>query len=466
MTESKDSFSANKGSDRGVGESAIEKLRSGFRGELLRPEDAGYDAARQIFNAMIDKRPALIARCTRADDVVSAVNFARSNDLTVSVLGGGHSVAGKAVCDDGIVIDLSQMKGISVDEGRRTAVAEPGLRLGEFDRSTHAFGLATTLGIASDTGIAGLTLGGGLGWLNGKYGLACDNLLSAEVVTAGGDLLRAGADENPDLFWGLRGGGGNFGIVTSFEFQLHPVESVLGGMVLYPFEIARELLPFYLEYASACPDELSSALALLSGPDGSPLVAIVVCYSGDIGEGEGAVEPIRSFATPVADSIQPMPYVALQSILDDGFPRGRRHYWKSSFARDLSADGIQIMTDFMSRKPSPFTICYLQQLHGAAARVPETETAFPHRLDQFDFAILSQWDDRSADDANIEWTRSFSDEMQPHLEDTVYVNNLGEGEEGRVKVAYGPNYDRLAELKRKYDPTNFFSMNQNIKPAE
>ena len=447
-----------------LNEAAAQSLKNSLRGEVLQPADESYDATRKIFNGMIDKRPALIARCADAEDVIRAVSFARSEDLPVAVRGGGHSVAGKSVCDGGLMIDLSLMKEVRVDPESRAAIAQPGLRLGDFDRATHAFGLATTLGIASDTGIAGLTLGGGLGWLNGKYGLACDNLLSAEVVTADGMLLRASAEENPDLFWGLRGGGGNFGVVTSFEYRLHSVETVLGGMTLYPFDKAKDVLPFYLDFSATCPDELSTALALLTGPDGSPLVAFVVCYCGPVSEGENVVGPIRSFGPPIADEIKPMPYVALQSILDGAFPPGRQHYWKSGFARELSADGIEVMTDFMSRKPSPFTVCYLQQLHGAAARVPPTDTAFPHRADQYDFAILSQWDDQSAGEKNVTWTRSFFEALRPHLEKTVYVNSLGDEGEERVRAAYGPNYDRLAALKKKYDPTNFFHMNQNIKP--
>jgi hypothetical protein len=448
-----------------VDEATIQSFSSNLRGELLRSGGDSYEAARKVFNGMIDKRPALIARCAGAADVIHAVNFARSNGLLVAVRGGGHSVAGKSVCDGGLLIDLSLMKGLRIDSMRRTARAQPGLRLGDFDRETQAFGLATTLGIVSDTGIAGLTLGGGLGWLNGKYGLACDNLLSADVVTADGRLLTASANENSDLFWGLRGGGGNFGVVTSFEYQLHPVDTVFGGMALYPFAKAKEVLRFYLDFSAECPDELTTALALLTGPDGSPLVAFVVCHCGTIRDGEKETQPVRAFGPPLVDEIKPMPYLALQSIIDGAFPPGRQHYWKSGFTRELSADGIEIMVDFMARKPSPFTVCYLQQLHGAAARVSPADTAFPHRAEQYDFAILSQWDDPAASEQNVTWTQSFFGAMQPHLEKAVYVNSLGEEGEERVKAAYGPNYDQLVALKNKYDPTNFFHLNQNIKPA-
>ena len=447
-----------------VDETAIQSFRANLRGELLRPNDDSYEATRKVFNRMIDKRPTLIARCAGAADVIKAINFARSNNLLVAVRGGGHSVAGKSVCDGGLLIDLSLMKGLRVDPVRRTARAEPGLRLGEFDRETGAFDLATTLGIVSTTGIAGLTLGGGLGWLNGKYGLACDNLLSADVVTANGQFLTASASENSDLFWGLRGGGGNFGVVTSFEYRLHPVDTVLGGMALYAFDKAKDVLRFYLDLSAGCPDELSTAIALLTSPDGSPVVAFVVCYCGPMGDGEQVLQPVRSFGPPLMDEIKPMLYAAHQSIIDGAFPHGRQHYWKSGFASGLSAEGIEIMVHFMARKPSPLTVCYLQQLHGAAARVSPTETAFPHRADQFDFAIQSQWEDSSAGEQNVAWTKAFFETMQPHLEKAVYVNNLGEEGDERVRAAYGPNYDRLAALKNKYDTTNFFRLNQNIKP--
>ncbi len=445
---------------------AVQDFRACLRGELLCPGDEGYDAARKVFNAMIDRRPAMIARCAGAADVVSAVNFARSYDLPVAVRGGGHSVAGKAVCDGGLMIDLSLMKGIRVDPARRSVRAQPGLRLGEFDRETQGFGLATTLGIVTDTGIAGLTLGGGIGWLNGKYGLACDNLVSVDVVTADGRLLTASESENADLFWGVRGSGGNLGIVTSFEYRLHPLGPVLGGMVAHPLDKAKNALRSFFDLSAQCPDELTTMPTVLTLPDGTLGAALVVCYCGAITDGEGVLKSVRSFGSPVADSIQPVPYVALQSALDPGFPQGRYHYWKGSFARKVSDDTIEIILDFMARKPSPFTLCYFQQVHGAAGRVAPADTAFCHRgTNLYEFSILSQWDDPAATETNVTWTRAFFDALAPHLDKGVYVNSLGDEGEERVRAAFGANYERLVALKKKYDPTNFFRMNQNIRPA-
>ncbi len=448
-----------------ISPSAISGLNKAFRGRLISPGDAGYDDGRRVYNAMIDRRPALIARCAVSADVVASIHFARERDLEVSVHGGGHSIAGKAVCEGGLMIDLSQMKGIDVDPANGVIRAQPGLKLGEFDHATQAHDLATTLGIVSDTGIAGLTLGGGIGWLNGKHGLACDNVLSFEVATAEGQLVRASTQENTDLFWALRGGSGNFGVVTSFEYKLHVVGPVLAGMVVYPHADAVSVLRFYLEFASACPDELSTALAMLCLPDGTPIVSIVVCYCGDLQAGEQAVKGLRSFGTPMLDSIQPMKYVALQSVLDGAFPRGQQHYWKSNFARTLTEEGIEILVEGMSRKPSPLTVAYLQQMHGVAGRIPPWATAFPHRSDHFDFSLLSQWPDPTAAQANIAWTGELYQALRPHVEDAVYVNNLGEEGGDRVRAAYGPNHDRLVEIKTQYDPTNFFHLNQNIVPS-
>jgi FAD/FMN-containing dehydrogenase len=445
--------------------SAIRKFAVGLKGRVILPDDADYNSARAVFNAMIDKRPGMIVCCAGPDDVRSAVNFAREQNLVVAVRGGGHSVAGKAVCDGGLLIDLSAMKGIEVDTNLRTARAQPGLRLGEFDPATQTYGLATTLGIVTNTGIAGLTLGGGIGWLNGKYGLACDNLLSADVVTADGRFLAARADENEDLFWGLRGGSGNFGIVTSFRYQLHRVGQVLGGMIQYPISEARELLRFYAEFARRSPDELSTMAALLTTPEGQPVVAVVVCYCGSLEEGGKVLKPLRTFGSPVADLIAPMSYVEMQSLLDGGFPPGRLHYWKSSFLRTMSDNAIETIVEYATHGPSPTTTVGMQQMHGAASRVGSTQTAFAHRYEQYDFMILSNWPDPADSERNLNWTREFWDAMQPHLEEGVYVNNLGEEGEERVRAAYGPNYDRLVALKNKYDPTNFFRLNQNIKPT-
>lgn len=443
----------------------VREFAANLRGELVRPEDDGYDTTRAIFNGMIDERPAMIVRCAGASDVIQGVNFARTHDLLLSVRGGGHSVAGKAVCDGGLMLDLSPMKGIRVDPARRIAQAQPGLTLGEFDHETQAFGLATPLGVVSMTGIAGLTLGGGLGWLNGKHGLACDNLISADVVTADGRLLTASEEENEDLFWGIRGGGGNFGVVTTFEYRLHPVGPMLGGGLRYSAAEARDVLRFYHEFASSCPDELSTAASLGHAPDGSLVVGIAVCYCGPIGTGERVLRPLRAFGSPLEDSIQPMSYRTLQSAPDAGFPFGRQHYWKSSYLKHLSDEAIEVMVRFVTEMPSPSSGVGLQQMHGAASRVDPAATAFPHRDERYDFLILSQWADLTDLEENIRWTRKFFEAMQPFLEKGVYVNNLGEEGEDRVKEAYGDHYERLAALKDKYDPTNLFRLNQNVKPA-
>jgi FAD/FMN-containing dehydrogenase len=445
-------------------EADIQGFAAALRGDLIRPEDDRYVAARAIFNAMVDGRPALIVRCAGVADVMRGVEFARSHDVPLSIRGGGHSVAGKGVCDGGLMLDLSPMKGIRVDPVRRKAEAQAGLTLGEFDHETQAFGLATTLGVVSVTGIAGLTLGGGLGWLNGLHGLACDNLISADVVTADGRLLRATEEENEDLFWGIRGGGGNFGVVTSFGYRLHPVGTVLAGGLSYPLSKAHEILRFYHEFASGCPDELSTDASLGVTPDGDGVISVSVCYCGPLEEGERVLRSLREFGSPQADNIQPMAYTTLQSAPDAGFPPGRRHYWKSSYLKELSEEAIEVMAEYVSEIPSPATGVGLQQMHGAASRVDPTATAFPHRDEHYDFLILSQWADPAESERNVQWTRSLFEAMEPFFEGGVYVNNLGDEGEDRVREAYGANYERLQALKGKYDPTNLFRLNQNIKP--
>jgi FAD/FMN-containing dehydrogenase len=363
------------------------------------------------------------------------------------------------------MLDLSPMKGVRIDPVHRLVQAQAGLTLGEFDHETQAFGLATTLGVVSVTGIAGLTLGGGLGWLNGKYGLACDNLISADVVTADGRLVTASDEENEDLFWGIRGGGGNFGVVTSFEYQLHPVGPVLGGGLRYPAAEARDFLRFYHEFASNCPDELSTAASLGHALDGSVVVGVAVCYCGPIEEGERVLHPLRTFGSPLEDNVQPMSYQTLQSAPDAGFPLGRQHYWKSSWLKQLSDEAIEVMLGFVTEMPSSNSGVGLQQMHGVASRVDPAATAFPHRDEHYDFLILSQWADRSDSEENVQWTRAFFEAMQPFFESGVYVNNLGEEGEDRIKEAYGAHYEQLVALKDKYDPTNLFRLNQNIRPT-
>jgi FAD/FMN-containing dehydrogenase len=443
----------------------VKALQGAVRGKVLLPGDESYDEARRVFNAMIDRRPAAIVRCAAADDVVVAVNHARTHGLPLSVRGGGHSVAGTAVCEGGIMVDLSLMKDIRVDPAGAVALAQPGLTLGEFDAATQEFGLATTTGVVSMTGLAGLTLGGGIGWLNGRYGLACDNLIEAEVVTADGQLRTASTTEHEDLFWAIRGGGGNFGIVTSFRYQLHPVSLVLGGGVTFSPSHARDALRLYHEFASGSPDELSTAASISLDADRRPVVSVAVCYCGSIERGEEVVRPLRSFGPPIMDGISAMSYTALQSAADAGFPPGRQHYWKASFLRDITSEAIEVMLAFAADMPSSFTGIGLQELCGAASRVEPTATAFPHRERHYDCLILSQWDDGSDADRNIAWTRRLFEALQPFLEGAVYANNLGEEETDRVKAAYGPNYGRLAAVKAEYDPSNLFRLNHNITPA-
>jgi hypothetical protein len=452
--------------DAGAIASAVrEEVGSGLRGEVVWPGDRGYDTARAVFNAMVDRRPLAVIRPVDASDVVRCITFARRHDLALSVRGGGHSVAGNGVRDGAVMVDLSAMKALRVDPATRRVQAGPGLTLGELDRATQVFGLATTLGVVSTTGIAGLTLGGGLGWLNGRYGLACDNLLSAEVATADGQLLRASAQENQDLFWAIRGGGGNFGVVTSLEYQLHPVDLVLAGVLSYPLAMAPRVLRFYDDFAKAAPDELSTAASLGLTPAGEPMVSIVVCYCGPIEEGEQLLRPLRRFQLPIDDGIQPMPYAVLQSARDEGFPFGRLHYWKSGWLGEVTDGVIETLMWFLPQMPSSASGVGLQQLHGVASRVAPSATAFPHRAEQYDFLILSQWPEATDSDRNLQWTRALFEAMRPHLEEAVYVNNLGNEGQGRVQAAYGENYPRLAAMKRTYDPDNLFRANQNIDPS-
>ena len=446
----------------GIGSTGRRELEQALRGKVVWPGDRGYDTARAVFNGMIDRRPLAMVRPVDASDVVGCIEFARRHDLPLSVRGGGHGVAGNAVCDSAVMLDLSALKAVRLDPDSRTVRAEPGLTLGEFDRATQAYGLATTLGVVSTAGIAGLTLGGGLGWLNGRYGLACDNLTSAEVVTADGRLLRASAAENEDLFWGIRGGGGNFGVITSFEYQLHPVGPVLAGGLVYPLDMAPRVLRFYDEFVNAAPDELSTAASLALTPAGEPMVSIAVCYCVPIAQGERLLRPLRRFEAPAEDAIQPMPYTVLQTARDEGYPSGRLHHWKSGWLRHLTDDAIETLVRLVPRMPSCASGVGLQQMHGAASRVPASATAFAHRAEQYDFLILSQWSDPADSEPNLAWTRALFEAMQPQLEESVYVNNLGDEGQDRVRAAYGDNYPRLAALKATYDPANLFRANQNI----
>jgi FAD/FMN-containing dehydrogenase len=448
-----------------IKDAALRDLRSAVKGEVLAPGAEGYDEARRIFNAMIDHRPAVIVRCTGAPDVAACVEFARAHGLPVSVKGGGHNVSGKAVGEGALMIDLAPMKGVRVDAQRRVARAEAGLTLAELDRACQVVGLATPTGVVSPTGIAGLTLGGGIGWLNGKHGLACDNVVSVDIVTADARRLTASATEHADLFWAVRGGGANVGVVTAFEYRVHPVGPVLGGAVAWPLARATRVLAFYDEFARGCPDQLCANAGFATAEDGTPVLGIAVAWIGDLEAGERVLKPLRSFDHPLADGIAPMGYVELQSGGDGGFPSGRRHYWKAGFLRRLGLEAIDLLVHFAATRPSPHTAIVLQQMHGAAARVAPAETAFAHRRDQWDCLMLSQWDHPADDEKNIAWTREFHAAMTPYLERAVYVNDLGADEPERVLAAYGANYERLAAIKAAYDPDNVFHSNQNVTPA-
>jgi FAD/FMN-containing dehydrogenase len=460
----------NTGAEAVLEEGVVEAFRASLRGQLLRAGDAGYDAARTIWNGMIDRCPALIARCAGVADVIHGVNFARTHQLLLAVRGGGHNVAGNAVCDGGLMLDLSGMQSVRIDPVRRTARAEPGLTWGEFDHETQVFGLATSGGQVSTTGIAGLTLGGGWGYLARKYGLASDNLLAVDIVTANGRLLTASATEHADLFWGVRGGGGNFGVVTSFEYQLHPVGPVLAGAVIHPFAQARAVLRFYRDFTMAAPDELASGAVCMTMPDGTPVAGIVVCYNGPLEAGERVLQPLRAFGTPLADQIGSMPYTAAQKLLDAFYPPGLQQYWKASFLREISDEAIDTIVTYCAQRPSPICHGLIEHtLGGAVSRVDREATAFNHRDVQYSFMSLGVCTDPAEAEKCVRWAREFWEAMQPFATGGVYVNYLGrETDEGakRIKAAYGPGkYQRLVALKNTYDPTNLFRLNQNIKPT-
>jgi len=468
-------FEADPRGPAAVDDAAFADLDRQFRGELIRPGDAQYEAARHVWNGAIDRRPALVARCTGVADVRAAVRFARERDLLVAVRGGGHNVAGTATCDGGLVIDLSPMKGIWVDPVARTARAQAGLLWGEVDRETQAFGLAMPGGIVTHTGIAGLTLGGGLGWLMRRYGLTIDNLLSADVVTADGGIVRASADEHPDLFWGLRGGGGNFGVVTAFEYRLHPVGPiVLAGMMVHPAATARELLGFYRDCVASVPDELTTIVVLTTAPPapflpaavhGQPVVIIGACYAGPIEEGERALAPLRRFGEPLADTIRPTPYLVHQALLDPGVPHGLGYYWKSEYVPALSDALIATLVEHAWRAATPESYTIVFHLGGAVAAGDPEGSAFEDRRAGHAVNIDAVWSESSRAPACMAWTRSFWEALRPHSTGRVYVNFLGEEGQDRVRAAYGDaKYERLRALKRRYDPTNLFRLNQNIRP--
>ncbi|GEC53701.1 FAD/FMN-containing dehydrogenase [Bradyrhizobium japonicum] len=437
-----------------------------LKGQVVLAGSAGYDEARRVWNGAVDRRPAMIAYCADTRDVVEAVTFARSRTFPVAVRSGGHNVAGLSVCDGGIVIDLSRMKRIDVDPVRRTARAEAGLDLGEFDRATQAHGLATTMGVNSDTGIAGLTLGGGFGKLGRKFGLTCDNLIAAEVVTAEGQVLRASATEHPDLLWGLKGGGGNFGIVTAFEYRLHPIGTSLPvASTLYLYDRAREAMQFYDEFARNAADEVNVDAALVTLPSGDRFFNISGCYVGSHRDGERALSPIVKFGSPLETRLATVPYLEIQSGGDALFPRGRRYYWKAQFLREIGAGAIDALLDAYARAPNTSSLLVLQHVGGAIARVPVSNSPYANRDAAFDCFPVAIWDDPAGDEANMRWARELWSAVRPYSTGGVYANNLGDEGEDRVRDAYGENYARLVALKNKYDPTNFFRLNQNIKPT-
>jgi FAD/FMN-containing dehydrogenase len=447
-------------------EAAVQQLETALRGQLVRPGDDGYDAARAIHNGMIDHSPALIARCAGVADVMAAVRFARDHQLEVSVRGGGHGVPGFAVCDRGLMIDLSRMRAIRADPARHTVRAEGGATWGDLDLETQAFGLGTTGGIARPTGIAGLTLGGGHGYLMRKFGLACDNLLSADVVTADGQLVTASADENPDLFWGLRGGGGNFGIVTSFEYRLYPVGPMLGGLLIYPLARAREILHRFRELTSSAPDELGSYAVLGTLPDGTQAAIVLVAYSGPIADGEELLRPLRTDGPLLADQVGPMPYTALQSIAENFNPPQVRNYWKSDYLSEVSDEAIDVLAEAYPSVPAPLTHVVIEHLGGAAGRVGEDASAVSYRGAEYNLLIVGMWNEVGQDKEVIEWVRGLWDAMRPFSFGGVYLNYLSSEGDDRVRAAYGPGkYERLVALKNKYDSSNVFHLNQNIRPT-
>jgi FAD/FMN-containing dehydrogenase len=458
-----------------ISSDTVTALRSKLRGTVALPGEDGYEAARSIWNAMIDRRPGIAVRCLGAADVVNAVKLARDQKLLVSVRSGGHNIAGNAVCDGGLLIDLSLMKSVRVDPASRTARVEPGATLADFDKEAQGFALATPLGINSTTGVAGLTLGGGFGWTTRKFGLTVDNLISADVVTADAKLLRASDKENQDLFWALRGGGGNFGIVTSFEFKLHPLgPEVLSGLIVHPLERARELLPEFRRIANEAPDELTTWVVMRKAPPlpflptewhGKEVLIFAACYSGDLKEGEKAIKALRALGKPIVDVISPHPFAGWQAAFDPLLTPGARNYWKSHDFTDLPDAAIKVILDAVRTLPSPECEVFIAHVGGAMARVPANATAWPNRDAHFIMNVHTRWRDKAQDGACVTWTRQLFESVAPFASGSVYVNFMPDDEKERVEKAYGSNYRRLAEIKRRYDPGNLFRMNQNIQPT-
>ena len=451
-----------------VVEERVKELSAGFSGRLLQPGDADYDEARRIHNALIDKRPALIARCKDAEDVAQAILFAKDEGLEIAVRGGGHNVAGRAVTEGGLMIDLAEMKRIDVDPAAQTVRAEGGVIWSEFNEATAKHGLAVTGGAISTTGIAGLTLGGGLGWLMGVQGLAADNLLSAELVTASGEVLEVTQEAHPDLFWAIRGGGGNFGVATSFEYRLYPVGQVMGGLVVHPFAAAGDVLRFYRDFTASLPDELTVYSALVHAPDGSgtKVVAIAVCHVGTLEQAEADIAPVRAFGEPLMTEIGPMPYPVMNTLLDEGYPTGALNYWKSSFVESFDDGLIDAAIEHFETTPSPMNAILFEHMHGQVTRIPVESSAVAQRDEGYNLLIPSIWMDPADTEANVTWTRAIYDALRPYFREGRWLNYLGDDEPSdATRAAYGPNYERLVEVKRRYDPDNVFHLNHNIDPA-
>jgi FAD/FMN-containing dehydrogenase len=430
-----------------------------LRGDLIRSGDPGYEEARHIWNALVEKHPGAILKCSGTADVVAAVRFAQDNNLQVAVRGGGHNVGGRALCDDGLVIDLSRMRSVHVDPSLRTVRVQGGATLGDVDRETHLHGLAVPFGVISKTGVGGLTLGGGVGWLVRRYGPTCDNVLSMEVVTADGVVRTVSAGENPDLFWAMRGAGGNFGIVTSFLYQAYPVSTVFGGLVVYPRAAAPEILRAYRSFMEAAPEDLTVYAGLIATPDGMPATGIIACWSGeDLAKGESAVAPLRNLGEPLMDAMQAMPFTAMQSILDDAFPVGTRNYWKAAFVKGLPDDLLDMIVDQANRMTSPMSALLIEYYGGAVGRKAIDENAFAQRHSDYLIAFMPQWTDPAEDKAQIAWAKMAWEAVQPYATGSNMLNYLTEREQAAVQAAFGSNFPRLTELKRKYDPTNFFSL--------
>jgi len=448
--------------------SALAKLRSKFAGTILQPGDPEYDNVRALHNGMIDKRPAVIARCRNEAEIAASVAFAREYGLEIAVRGGGHNVSGRASVEGGMMIDLSLMKAISVDAAMKRAIAQGGVTWGEFNRATQEHGLATTGGVISTTGIAGLTLGGGYGYLAGKHGLATDNLVAATVVTADGQVVRASDSENPDLYWALRGGGGNFGVVSSFEYHLHPVgPTIMAGAIAWPLTQAREVLRFYREFTESAGDELTCLAGVGHAPDGSGVkVAIIgAAYFGAITDGEKILGPIKEFGSPLFDTIQPTGYSDLNSMFDIAYPKGMLYYWKSNFLAALDDNVISTMVEMVERCPSKYSGIFLEHWHGAAARVPQDQTAFVYRREGHNLLVLSHWYDAAANAENIAWARDGFAALGPSFAQARYLNYLDQDDAADLAGPFGENYARLAQIKAKWDPRNVFHLNQNIQPA-